>query len=197
MISLGLSMKDIEHQVPAEVAIWLIAQNKKYPLIDFRIEYLECSELNRNSAKEFSQIWEIKKFGVRSVSFLYSDASWSIRIVGFSDGRGNIVSISEQTTTSLGYKLRAEVSSLPLLNQLRKIDKKSYALPRAYNMVLNSKNCLVPIELDAWMASQNSISGVELQKTISGEKALSGTALLEAVFGKDRVNPRKLLKTRH
>jgi hypothetical protein len=199
MITYGISLQDRAHAVPEEVAVWLLERNALYPAIEFKIERFDSE--SQEYARRYSRIYAVKPSGIDQVTFPYLAETWVVRIIGASDGNGNIVDLDTwvkgQPRDALGKELRAEISGVPLAEELEGIGDSAYGLPRGSDAPVEDRpSNLVKVSADIFWKSDFQISGAELADLFQGQSTDRKTEILRALSEKDYDKAKKLLEQR-
>lgn len=211
MIIYGISMQDKPHQVPEEVAVWLLEQNVRYPNIDFKIDYSEFAGAETEEVrKKYSRTWNgaptgLSGHGVGTVGFLYLRETWFIKIIGGLDAEGNIADMSiardsddpKRSIAGLSAELRAEISTMPPLEDLEEISEKLYGLPRKQGESVQERGTLIEVPADMSWKSDFMISGAELADLFHGQPSERKTQIVEALSRKDYETAKRLLGQRN
>ncbi len=176
MIIYGLTMQGKPEAVPKEVTTWLLERNSRYPDIDFIIDCWDPHpsqvEEFETAARKYSRLYSFNGplGGVGQILFPYLSQSWSVKIVGGLDKKGEIADKSDPNYLEnfggpLPVALRADIVALPDFSTLEKVSDKVMAVPRKENEpVLNAPEELVSLPSDFKMTSEFSLSGEEIEK---------------------------------
>jgi hypothetical protein len=189
MISYGLTMQDKPHEVPEELAKWILERNARYPNVEFKIDCLDRDrshvDTNESTTKELVVFYGISGLGVTTVTFSYPTQSWSVRTIGGVDSAGNIVSAyaDVESVGPLPRDLRAEIAGLP--KKTKVVSKR----PGSTVVVMDSKENpgtpsetplrMVPLTADVLWTSELSLSGGEFEYLTEFEPLLYNPATRE------------------
>lgn len=184
MISFGLTMQDRANELPAEVAIWLLERNDRYPGVDFRVEYWDVHdddvEEHTKKWQRFSRLLRLRgRNEPLMICFMYPRQKWGVRIIAL-----------------LTPEKRREIAQMP--EYAEEISRDDYGvtlgIPLKSNEAPNDRVEFVPVEPHMYMTSSLSMSGAELLDLVSGSRDKHKDAILKAMSEKSWDEAKKLLK---
>ena len=184
MINFGITLQDAPNELPAEVAIWLLERDERYPEVEFKVEYdnIPENEIEHHEKlrKRFSHLIELRSSGVPvSVRFILPEQSWWVRFIG-----------------DLTALERVEIAEMPKEGSYEVLSPKLVGIPLKSDEVPSDEIEFIPVEPHFYTTGLV-MTGVELLDITHGQPTERKTAIVKAMSEKDWDKAKQLLRQRH
>lgn len=199
MISFNTGIQHLEDKrIPKIVYDWVTERERFYPNVDFRINCSPFgnqvrSEKDLELSKKYSMFFILDSFfSVKSISFPFLDASWSVRIIGLMDrdgktvhptdpryGTSETVPLGSMRNVIAGITERKDIERVEDITDLKVLGK----LREIGEALVNYSEKLEELKPNYVMTSQFSTTGAELSEMINNQKI--GEQVVDALNEKD------------
>lgn len=184
MINFGITLQDATNELPAEVALWLLERDDRYPDTEFKVDYWDVEDLNLDQnekmRQKFSRLIHLFLGGKPlTVRFLFPKQNWSIRIIG-----------------DLNFTQRAEIAQMPKEGYYEVLNETTYGVLLKPDEVPSDGTEFVPVE-PHYSTKGLVMSGAELLDITTGNSTERKSAIVKAMSEKDWDKAKELLNQRH
>jgi len=184
MINFGITMQDVPNELPAEVALWLLERDNRYPDVEFKVDFWDVEDIEfdqqENLRQRFSRLIHLRGSGAPlTVSFKFQKQNWSIRIIG-----------------DLTASQRVEIAQMPTTGGYEDLTETTIGIPLKPDEVPGEGTEFVPVE-PHYFTKGLVISGAEILDVTSGNPTERKSAIVKAMSEKDWDKAKELLRQRH
>ncbi len=176
-------MQNRPNQLPAEVALWVLQHDDRYPEVEFKVEALpvdgEFLEMHENWRQRFSHLIEFHLGAPGTIRFMYLGQAWFVRIIG-----------------DLTAQQRVEIAGMPTVGGYEVLSPSIVGIPLKAGEAPLAQIAPVPVEPHIYMSGLH-MTGAELLDIVDGPQTDRKQAIIAAMTDKDWDTAKALLAQRH